>query len=249
MHIISFSGGIGSAVSAIIARNLHINFELVFADTLIEDEDLYRFIIEVSDYLKKPIHWLKDGRNPWEVFADKKYIGNSRTAHCSKILKTNQVKLWAEKHANISDPLVLGMYGDEMERLGSAQVNWHPRPVISLLALTRTTPIKADRLLRETGIKKPRLYDMGFPHNNCGGFCVRAGQGQFATLLKAFPDRYKYHEKQNIETEAKIKRAAGFIRVQENYLNMRDFREKVESGEISPKIYEMGGCGCFVDDK
>ena len=45
---ISFSGGMGSAVSALVAlESGGLEFNLIFADTLIEDEDLYRFNDEV----------------------------------------------------------------------------------------------------------------------------------------------------------------------------------------------------------
>jgi hypothetical protein len=46
------------------------------------------------------------------------------------------------------------------------------------------------------GVKRPRLYDLGFSHNNCGGFCVKAGLGQFANLLRTMSERYAYHEQQ-----------------------------------------------------
>jgi hypothetical protein len=29
---------------------------------------------------------------------------------------------------------------------------------------------------------------------------------------------------------------------------MKEFREQVQSGQLIPARYEMGGCGCFVDD-
>lgn len=37
---------------------------------------------------------------------------------------------------------------------------------------------KVDMLevLKADGIEPPRLYAMGFAHNNCGGFCCRAGR-------------------------------------------------------------------------
>lgn len=43
---------------------------------------------------------------------------------------------------------------------------------------------------RAAGLEPPRLYALGFPHNNCGGACVRAGQKQWKRLLDTLPDRY-----------------------------------------------------------
>lgn len=62
---ISASGGLGSAISCILAHEFGLDYEMIFADTLIEDEDLYRFIWEISMKLNKPLIYLKDGRTPW----------------------------------------------------------------------------------------------------------------------------------------------------------------------------------------
>ena len=47
------------------------------------------------------------------------------------------------------------------------------------------------KVVEEWGIKPPRLYSYGFPHNNCGGRCVRQGASEWIRLLKHFPERFK----------------------------------------------------------
>jgi hypothetical protein len=251
--VVSVSGGVASSVSAILAKEAGYRAHYVFADTTIEDPDLYRHLDDLEKVLEAPIIRLKDGRDPWEVFVDVRYIGNSRTAHCSRILKTDQVAKWIAENAPDAE-LVLGMYLDEQDRLERAAANWHPVPVTSLLMEFRVFPGKADEILCKHGLSKPHLYELGFPHNNCGGMCVRAGQGQFATLLDRKPEFYRQQEdRQEWAMEQIGPTARGFIRVQRNgktsYLTMRQFREAVESGELKPDLYEMGGCGCFVDDE
>lgn len=246
---ISLSGGLASAASAILADRYGYDYEMYFADTLIEDEDLHRFNGEVSDYLGKPFHHLIDGRTPWQVFVDRKFMGNSRLAHCSEELKTFQV-MAALKGSDRQ--LVLGMYRDEEDRLFRAKQKWAPRKVRSLLMEKKWTPGKVENLFKEIGIRRPRLYDFGFPHNNCGGMCVRAGQAQFASLLKHFRKRYLLHERAQLKAVKDIgPTAGGFIRVTRKgvtkYLTMREFRLLVEKGQLTPNIYEFGGCGCFVD--
>lgn len=252
-YIISLSGGIASAASAIIADKLGLRYSMVFADTTIEDADLYRFIYELAEKLNKPLVHLKDGRDPWDVFVDKRYIGNSRTAHCSIVLKTEQVRKWANENTWFASPMILGMYRDEEDRLIRAKKNWAPRPVRSLLIENKVYPDDANKLLAELDIKPPALYDLGFPHNNCGGMCVRAGQGQFATLLERKPDFYAEQEARQEWAMEKIgPTACGFIRAtidgDMSYFTMKQFRQLVQNGKIKPKMYEMGGCGCFVDD-
>ena len=248
-YAISLSGGIGSGASALIAYEQGLDFEMYFADTLIEDEDLYRFNADISQAVGKPVHTLTDGRTPWGVFEDTKYIGNNRIAKCSDVLKTQQVKAAL---AGTNAKLILGMYKDEEDRLVRAQDKWYPRLVGSLLIDYKVYPKDADALLIKHGIAKPRLYSYGFPHNNCGGMCVRAGQAQFATLLKHFPERYARHEMSQELSMAWIgETAKPFIRAtlygEKVYLTMKQFREWLEDGTLTVDPYEFGGCGCFVD--
>lgn len=253
-HNISLSGGYGSGVSALAAHHYGIPFRLIFADTLIEDGDLYRFNKDISEAVDKPIIHLIDGRTPWEVFVDKRWIGNSRTAHCSQILKTDRVKEWLSSNAEIDEPLVLGMDWSEMDRIERAQRNWSPRPVVSLLNRFKIYRPDYQKWLDRYGVEGPRLYKFGYPHNNCGGMCVRAGQAQFATLLTTNPKRYAHHEKQMEETMRKIGPTAKpflkrTVKGETEYLTMKDFRELHERGEIKVDPYDFGGCGCFVDEE
>ncbi len=54
-HIVSYSGGVSSFVVADWLVKRGIRPMLLFADTLIEDEDLYRFNRDVERYLNIPI--------------------------------------------------------------------------------------------------------------------------------------------------------------------------------------------------
>lgn len=118
---ISFSGGLGSGISALVAHEKGLDFNLIFADTLIEDEDLYRFNNDIAKAVGKEIITLTDGRTPWDVYIDKRWIGNTRTAHCSTELKTKPVMKWLEENAAPDDPLVLGMDMSELDRIERAQ--------------------------------------------------------------------------------------------------------------------------------
>lgn len=271
LHI-SLSGGLASAANALLAHESGEPFIMWFADTTIEDDDLYRFVYDIERLRIAPLIRVKDGRDPWDVFVDVEYIGNSRTAHCSAILKTNLIQQRLDLFARPDDPIVIGFSFDEEERQTRAIKRWAPRPVRSLIAEQRLSGHAVEQLVCiKYGIKKPRLYDMGFVHNSCGGMCVRGGQGQFANLLEKRPALYMKHEQRNewarkaIQQKAAIRiangtykgksqtgSAGGFIRVRRNgeteYLHMKEFRERVQSGELIPANYEMGGCGCFTDD-
>jgi len=250
---ISFSGGMGSAVSALIAYEKGLDFNLIFADTLIEDEDLYRFNDDIAKATGKEIIHLKDGRTPWDVFQDKRWIGNSRTAHCSTELKTKPVMKWLDENAQPEDPLVLGMDWSEMDRIERAQKNWAPRPVVSLLNKYNIERPEYDLILNRYGIRKPRLYGMGYEHNNCGGFCCKAGLVQFERLYRTNPERYAWHEQRMNEVMESIgPTAKPFLRqvtggVME-YMTLTEFRERLESKTMELPMFDAAGCGCFTDD-
>lgn len=254
VHHISFSGGLGSAISALTAHEHGIEFTLLFADTLIEDDDLYRFLEDVADRVGVPVTYLRDGRTPWEVFRDVRYHGNTRTAHCSAVLKTQQVERWLQENASVDDPLVLGMDMSEQDRIERARKRWAPRPVVSLLNKYGVWRGQYDEILNRYSLRKPRLYDLGFAHNNCGGFCVRSGLGQHRRLLEAFPERYAEHEAAQNRLLEEIPTCKPHLRKTRDgvlhYITMTELRETVEAEPKQATLFDDGpsGCGCFIDD-
>lgn len=250
---ISFSGGMGSACTALVALEKGLDFNLIFADTLIEDEDLYRFNKDIARACDKEIVHLTDGRTPWDVYVDNKWIGNTRTAHCSTELKTKPVKKWLDENSKPDDPLVLGMDISESDRVERAAKLWSPRPVVSLLVEFNVYRGEFDSILARHGVEKPRLYQLGYDHNNCGGYCCKAGLVQFERLLRTNPERYEYHEKEMERAMAAIgPTARPFLRKTYRsdiqYLTLKDFREEVEERTMELPMFDDSGCGCFTDE-
>lgn len=101
----------------------------------------------------------------------------------------------------------------------------------------------------------PRLYSMNFAHNNCGGFCVKAGLGQFKLLYEKLPERYKYHENKELEVMLKNKNLKPFLKKNINgkveYITLKYYRENyLESNSKQLTEFELldyGGCGCALE--
>lgn len=292
-HIVFYSGGIGSWATAkrVIEKHGKENTILLFTDTLIEDHDLYRFIDETVKEMGVQYVRLEDGRTPWEVFKDVKYLGNSRLAQCSHILKQKTAEMWVEEHFKPDTPkfikekdtkkkkiifwedhekiaelqkewedderetctLYLGIDWTEEHRTASPRFNWFPYDVD--FPMCEEPFLVKDELLTELerlGIERPRLYKMGFSHNNCGGFCVRAGQGHFANLYKQMPDLYKFHEQKEQEMREFLGKDVSILRRMKNRvrynLTLKQLREEIESDNTEQiDMFDIGGCGCFVD--
>jgi len=105
--------------------------------------------------------------------------------------------------------------------------------------------------LSETGIEVPRLYRLGFSHNNCGGFCCRAGQGHFAKLLKELPEQFADAEAREDELRQFLGKDVAMMKKQRKGIispyTLRQLREDIEAKhEIDS--HDIGGCGCFVDE-
>lgn len=257
IHLVQFSGG---ATSWKVTKDLVRKYgpeevKGLFTDTLIEDEDLYRFNREAIDKLGIEFISIADGRTPWEVFKDARWIGNSRIAQCSHELKQKTAMNWVKENYS-PDEVVLyfGIDWTEVHRVANIKKHWSPYR--SEFPLTKPPYLTKQEIFAEMerdGIQKPRLYDMGFTHNNCGGFCVRAGQGHFINLLKTMPERYKQHEEKEQEMREYLGRTDVSILtrtkngVEETY-TLKQLREEWESG-LGQQIdmFDIGGCGCYTD--
>lgn len=245
--VVMYSGGIGSWAAA---KRLTGDVRLLFCDTGIEDEDLYRFLRESAANVGAPLVEVKDGRTPWEIFRHKRWLGNSRIAQCSHLLKQVPARRWMEENATPETVVVVGIDWTESHRLPAIEKHWLPWKVEAPLCNPPYLS-KADHFsaLGREGIKVPRLYSMGFAHNNCGGFCVRAGVGHFANLLRTMPDRYRHHEEQEESLRRHLGKDVAILRRvrhgEKQPLTLRQLREEIEAGS-QVDMFEVGGCGCWT---
>ena len=250
-HLVFYSGGIASWATAKRVAKKHgtKNLKMLFTDTLIEDADLYRFLDESAVNVGGELIKIADGRTPWEVFKDVRLLGNSRLDPCSRILKREMATNWVKEHYPNPDDVVLyiGMNWDEEHRYKRSAQFWKPYEVQATL-LDKPHLMKDDMItwLNREGIKQPRLYDLGFPHNNCGGGCIKAGQAHFRHLLKTLPDVYAEWEEEEEKMRQFLGKDVTILRYQENNerknITLKQLRNRDES-QID--LFEWGGCGCF----
>lgn len=213
-HVIFFSGGIASFEVAHFVKQKypHDNILLYFTDTLWEDEDLYRFIYEASDKLELPMLYHCFGMNPIQLMHKQVVVFNSMIGNCSTILKTGvaadfffrgiepQLTQWhnieylkqivepLEKNFKENTTLYFGIGWEEEHRQAAINKNWRPFHVEMPLI---DEYIEKGKALEIYNIELPRLYKLGFTHNNCKGRCVKAGQGHNINLLQQLPEVFK----------------------------------------------------------
>jgi hypothetical protein len=137
-----------------------------------------------------------DGRTPFEVFWDSHFLGNSRLAPCSKLLKQLPCRRWLADNADPATTTVyVGIDAREQRRIPGIRKGWAPWQVDFPLA-TEPDLTKAAMLAeaRDAGLSPLDAYREGFQHANCSGLCVRAGQGHWRHLLEVHPDRFADYE-------------------------------------------------------
>lgn len=251
-HVVMFSGGLGSwaTASRVIQRHGTASVTLLFADTLAEDPDLYRFLKETASQLGLPITRVVDGRTPWQVFRDSRHIGNTRIAPCSHLLKQAPCRQWMELNTNPAETMIyVGIDWSEIHRLAGVQRKWAPWSVAAPLCEPPyiSKHAVADELA-VVGIDPPRLYGLGFPHNNCGGACVKAGQAQWRRLLYVDPERYAAEEASENSLREYLDKDVAILRDRSGGttkpLTLTVLRER------SPELIDRddwGGCGCFAE--
>lgn len=253
-HVVMFSGGLGSWLAAKRVRDTFgalVDLTLLFADTLIEDADTYRFIEEAAANVGGELVTVKDGRDIWQVFKDDRFLGNSRLANCSKYLKQKPCREWLD--ANMPDATVyVGIDWSEIHRLPAIEKGWAPYLVVAPM----TEPPLMDKAAmiaacQAEGMEIPRLYRAGFPHNNCGGGCVRAGQAQFELLLRENPALFAEWEANEADLREYLDADVSILRDRtggkSTPLTLQRFREGIEAQTLLFDPNDFGGCGCFTE--
>lgn len=256
-HIVSYSGGLGSFAVACWVKENYPQDEiwLVFTDTHFEDEDLYRFIDESAKKLGLPLYKIGIVDTPLTLMENDKFLYNSRVANCSKKLKSQPFAKMLKYEDKENTIIYFGIGFEEQHRtqaISKAYKGWQVEfPLVNNI-------IDYNDYLKQYGIKRPRLYDMGFTHNNCGGRCIKGGIGHWIQLLKKDYDRFvemrDFEKRMNIilNNHHNTNKVYSFLKRYGSSYTLeqleRDFQKQGEQLELDFGE-DIGGCGCFVDYK
>lgn len=315
IHYHQVSGGAGSWLAAKVDMrdNPLAVHRFVFADTLYEDADCYRFLIEgvanllgrkvpvpraddfpdyrvaesvpIEDYAGNPewrsyldnlrtlmamwlpeLIWLVEGRDPWEVFRDKRFLGNSRADPCSYELKRETIDAWRDEHCDQArDVFNVGIGPQEAHRFEGGGKGLGLRKRMAEKGWTYRAPLIGTfegevgpfGYLKNEGIAWPRLYALGYVHNNCGGFCIKAGHGHYQNRLERQPERFAYDAMMERKLSEYLGKPVTMMTwrgggKKETY-SLIEMRERWIAGGPYMDAYadaEPGdsGCGCMVDE-
>lgn len=314
VHVSTLSGGGSSWLSARIVQRERVRpgdqHLLVFTDTLYEDADAYRFLVEgalnvfgrsvgwlpVADdfpdyrasdevaietyagnsawreYLRQlreraaeavpELIWLVEGRDPWEVYRDGRYLGNSRRDPCSRVLKREILDAWCGANCDPAATVIYFGIGDaESHRFDDggghgirprwASAGWQTdAPLIGRIEGN----LNAAVYMAQQGIVTPRLYGLGYAHNNCGGKCSKAGMSHWALRHRVQPDRYAYDAMMEGKIAAFLGSNVAFMTDRRGArrvpLTLAEFGRRLDANpaaQLPPPEPGESGCGCMTE--
>ncbi|MEE6264962.1 hypothetical protein ACJ6WD_09490 [Streptomyces sp. VTCC 41912] len=199
-HVVMLSGGLSSYETAkrVVGRYGKDNVTLLFANTRAEDDDLHRFLKESTGYLGMPIDEVSDPqqRNPFDVFFDEGFLGNSRLAPCSKLLKQLPARLRLEERFDPADTIVyVGIKWDETHRIpGILSGYHHSRKGCRKKSLCKSLFTEKGRL---TGpgctnlLPEPEAWQVQFPLTEPPYYEHQTVVDELAAVGIAEPDMYR----------------------------------------------------------
>ena len=250
-HVVMLSGGLCSFAAAhrVLQEQDRENVTLLFMDTLVEDDDLYRFLRETSRALNHPVTIIAEGRTPWQVFHDEGMIGNTRADLCSRILKRDLGDAWVKENCGPNPVLYFGFDFTEARRLEGVKRSkpWAicKAPLINPPLMWQNDMIA---LAKSLGVEPSRSYVQGFSHDNCGGRCIKAGQAHWARLLHQRPEVYAEEEREEQLFRANTGKDVAILRDRRGGTTtpypLKRFRENIERGGTFDTD-DVGGCNCL----
>jgi hypothetical protein len=261
-HVVNFSFGVASWATAklVVAKYGPESVTLLFADTLIEDEDTYAWGEAAAKNVGAKLVRIADGRTPWELFHQEGMMGSTRADLCSRILKRELLDRWLADNCDPADTTrYIGIHWSESDRFlrfdGDELRGALPRFARDgwlLRAPLCESPLKPYEELHawaeREGLWKQKLYRLGFQHANCGGFCVKAGHTAMVHLLKTMPERYAEHEEQERLFRERTGKDVSILRDRKGGestpLTLEALRLRYEKTQETP-LFDWGACSCF----
>lgn len=266
-HVVNLSGGACSfwAADRVANRFGVSDMTLLFADTLIEDQELYDLNALTAEYFGIPITRVSIELTPWQLFRREGLIANNRFPICSVMLKREPLDEWFRMNMTPKDSLFgepdiayVGLDWTEINRLNDLRASkpewiWEA-PMCEWEPLWDKCKMLSE--LKALFGWLPKAYEDGFPHFNCGRRCVRAGITHFVHLWNTDPEQFLDWENEEQQTIAEFTErgigSADFSVLRDRRggvtkaLTFADLRARILAGDTTLPKDDWGGCGCGV---
>ena len=194
-----FSAGVSSAVATKYALMEYPELKIIYIHIDDQHEDTLRFIKDCEKWYNKEIEIIQSDLKDVDTACLKSgFVNSPYGAPCTRLLK-KRVRAIYEQENNGEYIYYWGMDLSEKNRadriIDTNPLQEHRFPLIE----NNITKENAHGMLKKAGIKRPVMYDLGYPNNNCIG-CVKGGMGYWNAIRRDFPEVFK----KRADTERKI---------------------------------------------
>ena len=197
MKIAWFSAGVSSFIAAYLAKPDRI----VYIDVANQHPDSLRFVMDCQRVLGQPIEVLRDVKyaaSVDNVITGRRYINGPSGAQCTTLLKKRVRQEWERDNLTGDDVYVFGYDVDERHRAERLEASTLEARLEFPLIEHGVTKADAHGMCERLGVRRPLMYDLGYPNNNCIG-CVKGGKGYWNRIRQDFPEVFKRRAAQERE--------------------------------------------------
>lgn len=230
VRVVWLSAGVSSFIAGYVIRETVDKW--IYIDVTDQHPDSIRFIKDCENVVGK-IEVLKSDRfkNVEAVIRKSKFINSPHGAPCTGMLKKAVRKKWEQGRSDLE--YVWGMDANEAHRVEGIRKNFPEFTHIFPLVDRGLTKEDCHAILKELGIKRPLMYDLGYSNNNCIG-CVKGGMAYWNKIRRDFPEVF--------ESRAKLEREIGASCIKGIYLDELD----PEAGRSAAPILDDCTIMCYV---
>lgn len=185
-----FSAGVSSAVATKLALMKYDDVKIIY--THIEDQhpDTIRFVKDCEKWFGQEIEInqspLKSVDNACRQSG---FVKSPFGAPCTNLLKRRVRKEWEQKNGK-DHYYVWGFDFNEQNRADrlaeSMPEQFHVFPLMERSMIKK----EVHGIIEKSGIKRPAMYDLGYPNNNCIG-CLKGGMGYWNKIRQDFPEVFE----------------------------------------------------------
>ncbi len=196
MRVAWFSSGCSSFAAAYYGKPDRI----VYIDVANQHPDSMRFLRDAEKVLGREIEIIKSTEyaSVDDVIERRRYINGPAGAACTLMLKKRVRQQWERDNLTGDDTYIWGYDANEKkraDRISAAQIEARNEfPLIE----RNLTKAECHAICGRLGLKRPVMYDMGYPNNNCIG-CVKGGMGYWNRIRRDFPDVFERRARQERE--------------------------------------------------
>lgn len=176
--------------SSLVATKLSHPDKTIYIHVADQHPDTLRFLKD-AEAIIGPVEVLRSDKfaSVDDVIRSQRYINGPSGAACTLRLKKRVRQKWEREHFQ-RFTYVWGFDVNERARAERTVASMpefdHEFPLID----HGLTKAECHALCGEWGIKRPVMYDLGYPNNNCVG-CVKGGMGYWNKIREDFPDVFE----------------------------------------------------------